>query len=498
MSEPGATVVSGARAELPSTVAAVVVLAAGEGKRMKSALPKVLHEIGGRTLLGHALAAVSALHAAAVCVVVGHGRDQVSAQLAATAPQVSSAVQEQQLGTGHAVICALEALPTPLVGTVVVTSGDVPLLTGETLGQLVAAHAAAGNAMTVLSAFCPDPTGYGRVVRADDDSVVAIVEHRDATPEQLAIQEINSGTYAFDAAVLVAALAQLAPENDQGELYLTDVLQIARAAGERVGAVSITDIWQTEGVNDRAQLAQLRRELNRRVLDQWMRAGVTVFDPATTWVDVTVELEPDVTLLPGTFLHGATRVAGGAVVGPDTTLTDCVVGAGAQVRRVDATSAQIGPDAQVGPFTFLRPGTVLAAHSKAGAYVEIKNAHVGEGSKVPHLSYVGDAEIGVGTNIGAATVFVNYDGVAKHRTTIGNHVRIGSDTMLVAPVTIGDGAYTAAGSVITDEVPPGALGLGRARQRNIEDWVFSRRPGSAAAQAAAAAQQGATSGPTGV
>lgn len=489
MSGTGAAVNSDAGKAGAPPVAAVVVLAAGEGKRMKSSLPKVLHEIGGRTLLGHALAAAAALNAAATCVVVGHGRDQVTGYLAEAAPQVSTAVQDQQLGTGHAVMCALEALPAPLAGTVVVTSGDVPLLAGATLAELVAAHAAAGNAMTVLSAISPDPTGYGRVVRAEDGSVVGIVEHRDATPQQLAIQEINSGTYAFDAAVLASALSQLAPENDQGELYLTDVLKIARAAGERVGAVSITDIWQTEGVNDRVQLAQLRRELNRRVLEEWMRAGVTVFDPATTWVDVTVELERDVTLLPGTFLRGKTRVAGGAVVGPDTTLTDCEVGAGAQVRRVDAASAMIGPDAQVGPFTFLRPGTVLAARSKAGAYVEIKNSRVGEGSKVPHLSYVGDAEIGVGTNIGAATVFVNYDGVAKHSTTVGDHVRIGSDTMLVAPVTIGDGAYTAAGSVITEEVPPGALALGRARQRNIADWVFSRRPGSAAARAAAAAQE---------
>ncbi len=452
-------------------VSAVIVLAAGEGKRMRSATPKVLHEIGGRSLVGHAVAAADVLAADRLVVVIGHGREAVAGHLAAAAPHVRTAVQDEQLGTGHAVQCALGSAGDVTGGTVVVTYGDVPLLTGMTLAELVAQHEGAGNAVTVLTARVADPTGYGRIVRAEDGSVAGIVEHRDATADQLAIDEINSGIYAFDGRVLVEALAQLRPDNDQGELYLTDVLALARAAGGRVAALVTDDVWQTEGVNDRVQLAAMRRELNRRVVEGWMRAGVTVVDPATTWVDVTVELGQDATLEPGTLLRGATTVGQDAVVGPDTLLVDCEVGDGAHVVRTHATSARIGAGAQVGPFTFLRPGTVLGPKAKAGAYVEIKNSVVGAGSKVPHLSYVGDATIGEGSNIGAATVFVNYDGVAKHATVVGDQVRIGSDTMLVAPVTIGDGAYTAAGSVITEDVPPGALGLGRARQRTIAGWV---------------------------
>ena len=372
-------------------------------------------------------------------------------------------------------------------GTVVVTYGDVPLLSGDTLRALVAEHAAGGNAVTVLTARVADPTGYGRILRASDGSVEAIVEHRDASDAQRAIDEINSGIYAFDGRVLVDALAQLRPDNDQGELYLTDVLGLARASGGRVAALVTDDVWQPEGVNDRVQLAAMRRELNDRFLDALMRDGVTVVDPATTWVDVTVTIRRDALLEPGTILRGATTVAGGALVGPDTLLVDCEVGEGAAVVRTHATAARIGAGASVGPFTYLRPGTVLDAGAKAGAFVEMKNSHVGPGSKVPHLSYVGDAEIGAGSNIGAATVFVNYDGVAKHRTVVGDQVRIGSDTMLVAPVTIGDGAYTAAGSVITEDVPPGALGLGRARQRTVDGWVLERRAGTASAQAAAGA-----------
>jgi bifunctional UDP-N-acetylglucosamine pyrophosphorylase / glucosamine-1-phosphate N-acetyltransferase len=273
------------------------------------------------------------------------------------------------------------------------------------------------------------------------------------------------------------------------------VLSVARADGLPVAAVTTDDVWQVEGVNDRVQLAALGRELNRRLLDGWMRAGVTVVDPATTWVDVTVALEPDVTLLPGTMLHGTTEVARDAVVGPDTTLVDCVVGEGAHVLRSHATSSRIGPSASVGPFSYLRPGSDLSADGKIGAFVETKNSRIGRGSKVPHLSYVGDAEIGEGSNVGAATVFVNYDGEAKHRTTVGDHVRIGSDTMLVAPVTIGDGAYTAAGSVVTQDVPPGAMAVARARQRNVEGWVERRRPGSSAAKAAEAARRTAPDGP---
>jgi bifunctional UDP-N-acetylglucosamine pyrophosphorylase / glucosamine-1-phosphate N-acetyltransferase len=468
-------------------LAAVVVLAAGEGTRMKSSVPKVLHELAGRTLVGHAVAAAEALQPEHLVVVVGHGREQVAEHLAATAPEATIAVQDRQLGTGHAVACALEVLPE-LRGVVVVTYGDVPLLTPDTVTDLVARHVDDGNAVTVLTAEVIDPTGYGRIVRDADCGVLGIVEHKDADPSVLEIREINSGIYAFDAAVLSACLARLNADNAQGELYLTDVLGMARTDGRRVGAHPITDTWQTEGVNDRVQLAALYRELNRRVLERWMRSGVTVLDPGTTWVDVTVRLGRDVVLRPGVQLHGATSVNDGAEIGPDSTLLDCVVGAGASVVRTHAHGAEIGPECVVGPFTYMRPGTRLARRAKAGAFVEIKASTVGEGSKVPHLSYVGDATIGIGSNIGAATVVVNYDGVAKHQTVVGDYVRIGSDTMLVAPVTVGDGAYTAAGSVITEDVPPGAMAVARARQRNVEEWVARRRAGTAAAEAAARAK----------
>ncbi len=472
---------------------AVVVLAAGEGTRMKSATPKVLHRIGGRSLIGHAMTAAAELDPQHLVVVVRHERDLVAAHIAEVDPDAVIADQDDVRGTGRAVQCGLLALPVPaaaLRGTVVVTYGDVPLLTGDTLRLLLDRHVADGNAVTVLTAQVPDPTGYGRVLRQDgrpDGAVVGIVEHKDADDAQHAVREINSGIYAFDAEVLVSALGRLTTDNAQGEMYLTDVLAIARADGGSVGALTTDDVWQVEGVNDRVQLANLGCELNRRLLTDWMRAGVTVLDPASTWVDVDVRLARDVVLLPGTYLRGDTEVGEAAVIGPEVTLTDCVVGARAEVLRSHATQSVIGDGATVGPFSHLRPGTRLGARGKIGEFVGTKNAVIGAGSKVPHLSYVGDATIGEGTNVGAATVFVNYDGVAKHRTTVGDHVRIGSDTMLIAPVTLGDGAYTAAGSVVTEDVPPGAMAVARARQRNVPGWVQRRRAGTAAAQAAQAA-----------
>ncbi|HSJ61654.1 MAG TPA: NTP transferase domain-containing protein, partial [Jiangellaceae bacterium] len=312
--------------------AAVVVLAAGEGTRMKSDIPKVLHELGGRSLIGHAVAAAAALEPDHLTVVVGHGRDQVVAHLAEVAPSATTAVQDKQLGTGHAVACALDTLPE-MDGVVVVTYGDVPLLTTDTLRELIDTHTAGGNAVTVLTATLDDPQHYGRIVRGGDGTVLGIVEYKDASYEVRAINEINSGIYVFDADMLRTGLSQLTTHNAQGELYLTDVLGIAREAGRQVGALRTDDAWQTEGVNDRVQLAAMRKELNRRLLEGWMREGVTVVDPATVWVDVTVELGRDVVLHPGVQLHGGTRIAGGARVGPDTTLTDTVVGERASVVR---------------------------------------------------------------------------------------------------------------------------------------------------------------------
>jgi bifunctional UDP-N-acetylglucosamine pyrophosphorylase/glucosamine-1-phosphate N-acetyltransferase len=466
--------------------AAVVLLAAGSGTRMKSSTNKVLHRIGGRSLVGHAIHAARGLRPDHLVVVVGNQREQVAPHVTEIDPAASIAVQEEQKGTGHAVLIGLEQLPE-VQGTVVVTYGDVPLLDADTLAQLVAAHHEQGNAATVLTAVLDDPFGYGRIIRDTDGSVTAIVEEKDATEKQRAVQEISSGIFAFDSAVLGDALRRVDFNNAQGEMYLTDVVGIAHGDGRRIGAVATDDLWQSEGVNTRVQLAKLGAELNRRTLERWMLAGVEVVDPANTWVDVTVTLAPDVTLLPGVQLHGSTTVAMGAVIGPDSTLTDVRVGERASVVRTHGSEATIGPDASVGPFAYLRPGTVLAGNGKIGTFVETKNAQIGEGAKVPHLSYVGDAEIGEGTNIGAGTIFANYDGVKKHRTKVGRHAKTGSNNTFIAPVEIGDGAVTGGGTVVRRDVPPGALAVSTGPQRHIEGWVLRKREGTAAADAAAAA-----------
>jgi bifunctional UDP-N-acetylglucosamine pyrophosphorylase/glucosamine-1-phosphate N-acetyltransferase len=467
--------------------AAVVILAAGEGTRMKSATPKILHPICGRTLVGHAVAAARALDPEHLVVVVGHGREQVAAHLAEVDPRALTAVQEEQLGTGHAVRTALGELGrkgVELDGTVVVTYGDVPLLTAATLADFTAVHRAEGNAVTVLTAQVPDPTGYGRIVRGSDGQVTAIVEQKDASEALRAVREVNSGVYAYDARLLAEALGKVTTDNAQGEEYLTDTLAILREAGHRVGAHVAADHHEIAGVNDRVQLAAARRALNDRLLRQAMLDGATIVDPATTWLDVTATLAPDAVVHPNTQLLGATSLGEGAEVGPNCTLTDTVVGEGARVRDAVAEQAEIGPQATVGPYAYLRPGARLGRAAKAGTYVEMKNASIGEGTKVPHLSYVGDATIGDHTNIGAATVFVNYDGEHKHHTVIGSYCKTGADNMFVAPRVIGDGVYTAAGSVITKDVPSGSLAVARGQQRNIEGWVARKRPGSAAAQAA--------------
>jgi bifunctional UDP-N-acetylglucosamine pyrophosphorylase/glucosamine-1-phosphate N-acetyltransferase len=469
-------------------LAAVVVLAAGQGTRMRSARPKVLHELGGRSMLGHVLAACAPLGAGCTVVVVGAGREQVEEHLARIAPGARAVVQADQLGSGHAAALALEAVPE-VDGPVLLVNGDAPLLRSETVARLVAAHREAGAAFTVLTAEVADPTGLGRIVRGEDGAVRAIVEERDATAEQRVIREINAGLYVGDAAALRRTLARVGADNDQGEQYVTDVLALLVAEGAPVAGVPADDPVDVLGCNDQRELAERRRTLNDRVLDGLMRSGVTVIDPLTTWVDVTAEVAPDAVLHPGTQVQGASTVAAGAVVGPDATLLDTEVGERASVVRAHCQLAVIGPDVSVGPFAYLRPGTRLAAGAKVGTFEETKNAQIGEGSKVPHLSYVGDATIGTGTNIGAATVFVNYDGVAKHHTTIGDHARTGADNMFVAPVTVGDGAYTAAGSVITADVPPGAMAVARAPQRNVGGWVRRRRPGTPAAEAAAAAER---------
>ena len=466
------------------TVQTVIVLAAGEGTRMKSATPKVLHSVAGRSLLGHVLHAINHLNPTELRIVVGSGREAVEAHIADISPKATTVFQERRGGTGHAAQLALAGKAPK--GTVLVLAGDTPLLSGDSLAQFVEAHTSGKFAASVLTAEHPEPTGYGRIIRDDSDELLRIVEEKDATDDEKFIYEINSGVYAFDGEKLAASIGKLTTANAQGELYLTDIIGILKSAGESIAAIMIEDFTETLGVNDRVQLAESAAMLRDRINDQWMRAGVTIVDPTTTWIDATVELSNDVTLHPGTALLGSTKVATGAVIGPRTTLTDCVVKEGAQVLESIAIQTVIGEGSTVGPFTYLRAGTQLGDSTKAGAFVEMKNATVGTGSKIPHLSYVGDATIGVGSNIGAATIFVNYDGVEKHHTTVGDQVRIGSDTMLVAPVSIGDGAYTAAGSVITEDVPAGAIGVGRAKQRNVLDWVLRKRPGSKSAQAAEA------------
>jgi bifunctional UDP-N-acetylglucosamine pyrophosphorylase / glucosamine-1-phosphate N-acetyltransferase len=462
---------------------------------MKSRIPKVLHSLCGRSMLGHALAAAGELDPGRLVVVAGHGRDQVSAEAVRYAPDVCVVVQDRLAGTGHAVRMVTEALGV-LPGIVVVTYGDMPLLRAETLAALVREHAAAGNGVTVLTARVSDPFGYGRIVRDEDGALAEIVEEADATPEQRAISEINSGCYAFDGDLLADAIKRVATSNAQGQEYLTDVVAIMRGDGHPAGTVLAADPAEIQGVNDRVQLAQVRRAYNARLLETWMRAGVTIMDPAATWIDVGVTVAPDAEILPGTYLEGHTAIGPGARIGPGCVLRDTSVGQDATVMYAVCESAEIGRGASVGPYARLRPGTRIGPEAHIGTYVELKNATVGEGSKVPHLTYVGDADIGQQSNIGAATIFVNYDGVAKHHSTVGDHVRIGSDTMLVAPVTIGDGAFTAAGSVITQDVPAGALGIARGQQHNSQGWVERRHPGSRPAEAAARARLAGEPGET--
>jgi bifunctional UDP-N-acetylglucosamine pyrophosphorylase/glucosamine-1-phosphate N-acetyltransferase len=401
-------------------------------------------------------------------------------------------VQEQQNGTGHAVRIALDQLASdrPVTGTVLVLPGDAPLLSPATLAELLDSHAGSGAAATLLTSELPDPTGYGRVIRAADPdrpaAVLRVVEQKDASPDELTVCEVSAGVYAFDAAPLRQAVGRLSTDNAQGEEYLPEVVSIFVAEGRDVRART-APAEETAGVNDRVQLAAAHHGYNLRLLERHMRAGVRVIDPATCWVDADVTLAPDVTLAQNVQLHGRTEVATGATIGPDSTLTDTVVGAGSALNRTVANQARIGAGVTVGPFAYLRPGTELADRVHIGTYVEIKASDIGTASKVPHLSYVGDASIGEHTNIGAASVFVNYDGVHKHRSRVGDHARTGADNMFVAPVTVGDGAYTAAGSVITSDVPPGALGVSRTPQRNVAGWVLRRRAGTASAAAAEAA-----------
>ena len=464
----------------------VIVLAAGAGTRMKSSKPKVLHSLAGVPLIGHVLATARALEPAQVVAVVRHERDRVVGMITELMPEVTIVDQDEVAGTGRAVEVALAALPADFTGEVVIVSGDVPMLDADTLTELIAQHRAAASAATLLSAMLDDASGYGRVVRAADGNLDRIVEHKDASDSELEILEINSGTYVFSVAPLREQLALVGTDNSQNEKYLTDVVALLRETGAAVAAMPARAAWIVAGINDRVQLSEAALRMNALIVRGHQLNGVTIHDPASTWIDLGVTIGEDVELLPGTQLKGATTIERDAIIGPDTTLTDCEVRQGATISRTDATLAVVGAWASVGPFAYLRPGTVLEADGKIGTFVETKNSTIGKGSKVPHLSYIGDTTVGEHSNVGAGTITANYDGVTKAATVVGSHVRTGSHNVFVAPVRIGDGAYTGAGTVVRKNVPPGALAINVAPQRNMEGWVEANRAGTAAATAAAA------------
>ncbi|MGN6664217.1 MAG: bifunctional UDP-N-acetylglucosamine diphosphorylase/glucosamine-1-phosphate N-acetyltransferase GlmU [Solirubrobacterales bacterium] len=446
----------------------VLVMAAGEGTRMRSSTPKMLHPVCGRPMVAWPIVAAREAGAGRVAAIVSPGRD-----LSAGLPEgVETIEQPQPDGTGGAIRAAL-----PLIEeseTVLVLSGDHPLISAAVISDFLQAHASSDAAATMMTIELDDPGSYGRVVRGASGAVERVVEAKaagDADAEQLAIREVNAGTYAFDAAPLAAALQSLSNDNAQGEYYLPDVLPALREAGHSVAAHRADDLAVTMGVNNRVDLAAVETEGRRRLLESHMLAGVTVVDPASTWIDAGVEIAADARIEPGTTLRGATALGEGAVVGPLSTLIDSSVGAGSQVLHSYLVECDVRAGCSVGPFAYLRPGALLEDGAKAGTFVEIKNSQVGEGTKVPHLAYVGDAEIGPGSNLGAGTITANYDGFRKHRTVIGRNVRIGVDTMLIAPVEVGDAAYTGAGAVIKDDVPEGALGVSENAQRNIDGYA---------------------------
>ncbi|TBN57456.1 bifunctional UDP-N-acetylglucosamine diphosphorylase/glucosamine-1-phosphate N-acetyltransferase GlmU [Glaciihabitans arcticus] len=466
---------------------AIIILAAGQGTRMKSSTPKILHTIAGVPLVGHVLATANALSPAHVVAVVRHDRDRVAEAMSEMLPGLLIVDQDDVPGTGRAVELGLTALPSDFAGDVLIVSGDVPLLDATTIASLIAEHRAGDAAATLLSALLDDATGYGRVVRNAEGILDRIVEQKDASDDELTIGEINSGTYIFTVGPLREQLALVGTSNAQNEKYLTDVVGLLRAAGSTVAALPVSQPWLVAGVNDRVQLADAALRLNQLIVRGHQVNGVTIHDPASTWIDLDVSIAEDVELLPGVQLKGATSIERDAVIGPDTTLVDCEIKQGATIRRSEATLAVIGAWASVGPFAYLRPGSDLGAAGKIGAFVETKNASIGAGSKVPHLSYIGDTTVGVESNIGAGTITANYDGVNKHKTVVGSHVRTGSHNVFVAPVRIGDGAYTGGGTVVRKDVPAGSLAINVAPQRNMEGWVEANRAGTAAADAAAEA-----------
>jgi bifunctional UDP-N-acetylglucosamine pyrophosphorylase/glucosamine-1-phosphate N-acetyltransferase len=444
-------------------------MAAGEGTRMRSSTPKMLHPVCGRPMVAWPIEAAREATGAEWIVAIDSPKQN---SVPGLPDKVRIVTQPEPNGTGGAIRAALPLIEE--AETVLVLSGDVPLISAETISGLLAAHESSGAAATMLTIELDEPGSYGRVVRDAEGGVERVVEAKaagDATPEQLAIREINAGTYVFQAGPLAEALAGLSNDNAQGEYYLPDVLPALREADHAVGAHLADDLAVTMGINNRADLAAVEVEARRRILEAHMLAGVTVVDPNSTWIEVEVEIAADARIEPGTSLRGETKVGGGTTVGPLTTLIDAELGANVSVPHSYLVDCIVADNANVGPFAYLRPGAELGPGAKAGTFVEIKNSRIGEGAKVPHLAYVGDADVGAGSNLGAGTITANYDGFRKNRTTIGEKVRIGVDTMLIAPVEVGDGAYTGAGAVIKGDVPEGALAVSENEQRNIEGYA---------------------------
>lgn len=462
-----------------------IILAAGEGTRMKSRRPKTLFTLGGRTFLNRVMSAAGAANPKILSVVVRYGKDQVEAEALRAFPKAVIVEQDEIPGTGRAVQCAMSRLAGDIAaidprgdGSVLIAAGDMPLLDASTLSSLMDAHERSGAVATVLTTVLDSPFGYGRVVRGADGSVEKIVEERDATDGQRAIREVNTSVYVFQTSVLAQAIANLDSQNDQNEFYLTDAIEFAGNYG-RVGAFAAPDSLAVEGVNDRVQLSRLAKAHNRRVCERWMREGVSILDPDTTWIDDDVRLARDVELLPNTFLRGRTVVGEGTVIGPDVELVDMKIGQDARIHRALMQNSVVGPRAEVGPFSYMRPGCMLGGGAKQGTCVEMKKSTIGDGTKVPHLSYIGDTTIGDHTNIGGGTITANYDGKHKNPTTIGSDVHIGVDNMLVAPVEVADGVTTGAGAVIRHYVHRGSLAYSENTQHEVRYWTpKSQRPAS--------------------
>ena len=448
-----------------------VILAAGKGTRMRSKYPKVLHKVGGKEMLQHVIDAATLAGAEEKVIIVGHEAELVEKMVGT---QGKIALQAEQLGTGHAVMQAKEAL-AGFTGTALILCGDTPLLDGEELKKFVEAHKASGASATVLTAIMDDPFGYGRIVRDNNGNVRGIVEQKDATEEQKAIKEINTGIYCMECPKMFDVLATLTCNNAQGEYYLTDVLEKLNAAGQKVGGVVTADSDMVMGINSRKQLSVAEGLMRQRVLDKLMDAGVTIMDPASTFIEGTVKIGSDTIIYPYTWLEGTTEIGEDCEIGPNVRLSNVKVGSGNHLQFLYGHDCQVKNNVTAGPYVHLRPDTIISDHVKIGNFVEVKNSNVGEGTKLPHLTYIGDSDIGSGVNMGCGCITVNYDGKKKHRTIIGDNAFVGCNTNLVAPVTVGPDTYIGAGSTITKEVPKDALGIGRAKQKNIEGWAEKYR-----------------------